>query len=356
MTDPFEYDVFLAFSTADEEIVKPFWQELCANGLRVFWSDSTLKKEVGNSWFEVIEKSLTHSRHMLLVCSENSMNSKWVQREYRAFFDTCYTPGSRRLIPVLTRGFAPDNLPIFLRTLQIGKLDDPGIAQQMIQLLGGINSEKLVPDIQVLQETVDVLLGENQQLKEQLQRNSDQSLNDQLNSLLLENQALKEQLSDLIKRQEEMAKDTGRKKVFISYSHRDREWLKRVQTHLKVLEYLGVKFSVWDDTQIMAGTKWRDAIEEALSESNVAILLVSTDFLVSSFIQEKELPKLLKAASNGGTTILPVILKPCLFNIAPELSAYQSVNDPAQPLSKLLEPEQDEILVSLAARIRDLVS
>jgi hypothetical protein len=125
---------------------------------------------------------------------------------------------------------------------------------------------------------------------------------------------------------------------------------------LKVLEYVGVKFTLWDDTQIKSGTKWRDAIEDALSTSSVAILLVSTDFLVSSFIQEEEMPTLLKAAANGGTTILPVILKPCLFNIAPGLSAYQSVNDPTQALSKLLEPEQDEILVRLAARIRDLVS
>ena len=44
MTDPFEYDVFVSFSSADEQLVKPIWQELCSNGLRVFWSDSTLKK------------------------------------------------------------------------------------------------------------------------------------------------------------------------------------------------------------------------------------------------------------------------------------------------------------------------
>jgi CheY-like chemotaxis protein len=149
--------------------------------------------------------------------------------------------------------------------------------------------------------------------------------------------------------------DKGKKTVFISYSHKDHLWLERVQTHLKVLEHLGVKFIAWDDTQIKAGTRWRDAIEKALSAATVAILLVSTDFLASSFIQEKELPPMLKAAADDGTTILSIILKPCLFTGNSELSTYQSLNDPSQALSKLTEPEQDEILVKLAARIQELV-
>jgi hypothetical protein len=168
MTNPFEYDVFISFSSADEEIVKPIWQELSSNGLRVFWSDSSLKKEVGNSWFEIIEKSLERSRHMLLICSDNSINSKWVQREYRAFFDFCYSANSRRLIPLLTRGYTPNNLPPFLRQLQVGKIDDPQFIQEIISILGGVNIEKLQLELQSLREQLNLLLIENESLKEQI--------------------------------------------------------------------------------------------------------------------------------------------------------------------------------------------
>ena len=128
------------------------------------------------------------------------------------------------------------------------------------------------------------------------------------------------------------------KTVFISYSHLDGRWLKKVQTNLEVLNYLGLKFTLWDDTKIKSGTKWRAEIDEALAASQVAILLVSTEFMTSKFIQEDELPPLLKSAEAGGTTILPLILKPCLFTKHPKLSVYQAVNDPARPLSKLSQP------------------
>ncbi len=150
-------------------------------------------------------------------------------------------------------------------------------------------------------------------------------------------------------------RNVKREKVFVSYSHKDGEWLQRVQTHLKVLENFGIDVNLWDDTQIKAGMKWRDEIERGLAAARVAILLVSTDFLASDFITKDELPPLLKAAEREGTAILPMILKPCLYTDYPQLSAFQAVNDPNQPLSTLSESEQDEHLVELAKRVRELM-
>jgi GTPase SAR1 family protein len=147
-----------------------------------------------------------------------------------------------------------------------------------------------------------------------------------------------------------------RDKVFVSYSHNDGEWLKKVQTHLKVLENFGIIVNLWDDTQIKAGMKWREEIKDALSAAKVAILLVSTDFLASDFIRTNELPPLLKSAETDGATILPLIIKPCLFNQYEILCEFQAVNRSTKPLSKLPEYEQDEILVSLAKRIMELVN
>lgn len=154
--------------------------------------------------------------------------------------------------------------------------------------------------------------------------------------------------------QPQEASSMQRSKVFISYAHEDREWLERVQTHLSVLNRLGIDVHLWDDTQIKAGMRWRDEIEKGLSAAKVAILLISTEFLASDFVNKVELPALLRAAEADGALILPVILKPCLYT-RHSLSEFQAINDPSKPLSKLTESEQDEILVRLAERIAEIL-
>ena len=140
--------------------------------------------------------------------------------------------------------------------------------------------------------------------------------------------------------------------VFVSYSHRDERWLKRLQVHLKPLVREG-EIELWDDTRIAAGARWREEIERALDQAAIAILLISADFLASDFVVDNELPPLLQAAEQGGTTILPLILKHCRFLRDRNLSVFQSVNDPRHPLLSLTEGEQEELWARVSERIEN---
>ncbi len=137
--------------------------------------------------------------------------------------------------------------------------------------------------------------------------------------------------------------------LFVSYSHKDSHWLERLKVHLSPLtRNKGIE--VWDDQRIRAGNLWRDEIDRALSHASAAVMLVSPDFLASDFIQEVELPVLLRSAEKHGTKILPVIVAPCRYDLSP-LAQFQAVNSPDASLSGMPEAKAEEILVKLSREI-----
>src|SRR3954470_15777893 len=79
--------------------------------------------------------------------------------------------------------------------------------------------------------------------------------------------------------------------VFVSYSHADREWLRRFLVMLDPLAR-NRRVPVWADEQIRAGDEWRRQIDGAVTRAACALLLVSPDFLASRFIIDEELPAL----------------------------------------------------------------
>ena len=138
----------------------------------------------------------------------------------------------------------------------------------------------------------------------------------------------------------------NRDQVFISYSHADSEWLKRLQIMLAPLRRQGM-LDVWEDMRIQVGQDWKEEIEKALERAKVAVLLVSPDFLASDFIAKHELPPLLEAARKQGMTILWVPLRHSLYKVT-EIARYQAAYDPGTPLSTLTAAQQDAALVRIA--------
>lgn len=142
-------------------------------------------------------------------------------------------------------------------------------------------------------------------------------------------------------------------KVMISYSHKDADWLKRLQVQLRPLERRGL-IDRWDDTRIGTGQKWQKEIEGALASAKVAVLLISGDFLASNFIADNELPPLLEAAENNGTHIIPINISPSLVSAEP-LSQFQAINGPDDPVIGMALVKQEETFRDAARAILELV-
>ena len=142
--------------------------------------------------------------------------------------------------------------------------------------------------------------------------------------------------------------------IFISYSHKDAEWLDRVTTHLKPLSrYYGI--DEWDDRRLRTSDKWKEEISKALNNATIAILLFSPNFMASDFIINNELQPLLENADKKGVKIMPVMVRPCATLEESGLSDYQAPNDPKQTLCEMNEGEIDRTLSKLVEDVKFFV-
>jgi hypothetical protein len=143
------------------------------------------------------------------------------------------------------------------------------------------------------------------------------------------------------------------KPVFISYSHKDADWLVKLKMFLRPLEDRGL-LRVWDDTEIKPGALWMDDIKKSLDSARVAVFLITQNFLNSEFIRDKELPVLLKRAQDRGCVIFWIAVSASTVSDS-ELVHFQAANDPLRPLDSLPEPDQNRVLKEIYDRMKQAV-
>ncbi|MDD5323007.1 MAG: toll/interleukin-1 receptor domain-containing protein [Methylococcales bacterium] len=140
-----------------------------------------------------------------------------------------------------------------------------------------------------------------------------------------------------------------RKKVFISYAHKDENHRKRLIEHLKVLENQQL-VDIWDDRKIGAGQHWYNEIDRQLQSCKVAVFLVSPAFLGSKFISTVEVPTLLSRHQQQGMQVVPLLIRDCTWELMPWLTAMQMRPAEAEPLSNTPR-KRDQQLKQVAQEI-----
>jgi hypothetical protein len=126
------------------------------------------------------------------------------------------------------------------------------------------------------------------------------------------------------------------KKVFVSYSHEDSIFRKEVQKFLVNLEREKL-IKIWQDVLINPGDIWEEEIQNSLENADIIILLVSQNFINSTYIYEKEMKKAIKKAEDKSAVIIPVLLKNCDWSnwiVLPEGTDENLVNQDKGKIGK----------------------
>ena len=140
-----------------------------------------------------------------------------------------------------------------------------------------------------------------------------------------------------------------KKTVFISYSHADKKWLDRILPFLKHLEGMDL-VELWTDLKLRGGDAWASEIEEALSRSAVAVVLVSPNYLSSEFLARQELPKIVERSERGDLRLIWLSLDQASVEQTP-LAEIKPFSGPRRPLAGLSEKKLEAELLSLSQAI-----
>lgn len=120
-------------------------------------------------------------------------------------------------------------------------------------------------------------------------------------------------------------------RVFISYSRANEFRKRHLIIHLSALRADGT-ITIWHDRCIEAGSLWREELDRALNDAEVALFLVSADFLNSPFCQDVEVPQLLKRHTDEGVLIVPIIIDHCEWEHIGWINQFQVLPDDGKPV------------------------
>ena len=104
--------------------------------------------------------------------------------------------------------------------------------------------------------------------------------------------------------------DEASTRIFVSYSHKNREYVdgdKSLVRYLSGLERDGAAF--WFDRDLTTGP-WDTTIREKLNTADIVLVLVSQWLLDSEYVRDVEIQLMLERMRSHGLKIVPVMLAP----------------------------------------------
>lgn len=103
------------------------------------------------------------------------------------------------------------------------------------------------------------------------------------------------------------------KKIFISYSRKDKKFKDDLKIQLKVLERYCVA-KAWTCEEMNAG-EWDEQIQNELNESDIIVYMISDNFLASDYIMDKEVNVGIEMVKNNpNKKIICVLVRECSWD------------------------------------------
>lgn len=143
--------------------------------------------------------------------------------------------------------------------------------------------------------------------------------------------------------------------LFVSFAPADAALQESLLKHLAVLRQIG-DVHYWGTDSIPAGTDRRRELDRALEHADVALLLLSADFLASELIQDIEVPRVLERYEKRGLRVIPVLLRTCAWQLHPWLGKLRALPRSGIAVAAHDADQRDQVLTEIVKEIAKLAA
>lgn len=149
--------------------------------------------------------------------------------------------------------------------------------------------------------------------------------------------------------------------IFIAFATEDRDVRDKLLRQMNLVKDRQ-GWTIWSAVEIKAGDRWDAEIKQRLFDSNVVILLLSTDFFNSSYILDTELPEIIARHRKGDCQIIPVLARMChwkdtAFGDYARMGDLQALPSGEKPImSRMLWDNEDEPYFETVRGIKEAIA
>jgi CheY-like chemotaxis protein len=138
--------------------------------------------------------------------------------------------------------------------------------------------------------------------------------------------------------------------ILMTYHHQDEAEKGILLEKLGKIEH-GKRIETWSEARIDNQGNWQPALNRALGEARIALLLITADYLNSAFISQPAVAGLLQRHSAAGLPIIPVLVRPCAWRVVAWLHQLNVYPQDGTPVWHSSGGDVEGVLTGLAEMV-----
>lgn len=143
--------------------------------------------------------------------------------------------------------------------------------------------------------------------------------------------------------------------MFVSFALPDAELRKSLDKHLGFLSHAGA-IKYWSSAQMLPGAEWQAEFHRALAEADVALLLLSVEWMDEIGQRSGEFSQILEEYNDRGLHVIPILLRACAWQLHPWLGKLTALPRNGKAIDAYEGNAQAEVLKEVVEEIARLVA